>query len=78
VVGADGKVARRDVVTASMQDGNWVVTGGLKAGEKVIVSGVQNVKEGAPATPSPWQPPTPAGKVPAAKAPSAAATAGGK
>ncbi|HEX5305375.1 MAG TPA: efflux RND transporter periplasmic adaptor subunit, partial [Dyella sp.] len=78
VVGPDGKVARRDITTASMQGGNWVVTSGLKAGEKVIVSGVQNVKEGAPAKPTPWQPPAPAGQAPAAKAPAAAATARGK
>jgi len=79
VVGPDGKVARHDVTTASMQEGNWVVTSGLKAGEKVIVSGVQNVKEGAPANPSPWQPPAAAGQTPApAKAPAAAATARGK
>jgi len=79
VVGPDNKVARHDITTASMQGGNWVVTGGLKAGEKVIVSGVQNVKEGAPANPSPWQPPAPAGQTPAAaKAPAAAATARGK
>jgi len=62
-----------------MQGGNWVVTSGLKAGEKVIVSGVQNVKEGAPANPSPWQPLAPTGQAPvAAKAPAAAATARGK
>jgi membrane fusion protein (multidrug efflux system) len=76
VVAPDGKVARHDITTASMQEGHWVVTSGLKAGEKVIVSGVQNVKEGAPANPSPWQPPTQAGQAPAsARAPAAAATA---
>jgi membrane fusion protein (multidrug efflux system) len=68
VVGTDGKVARRDITTSTMADGNWVVTGGLQAGEKVIVSGVQNVKEGAPAKASPWQPPAP-GKAAAAAAP---------
>ncbi|SEJ48818.1 efflux RND transporter periplasmic adaptor subunit [Frateuria terrea] len=79
-VGPDNKVARNGVTTSAMQGGDWVITDGLKAGEKVIVSGVQNVKEGAPANPSPWQPPVPAGKTPAAaaKAPAAAATARGK
>jgi membrane fusion protein (multidrug efflux system) len=72
-VGADGKVVRRDVTTSAMDGSDWIVTSGLKAGEKVIVSGVQNVKEGAPANASPWQPPAQAGKAPAA-----AATARGK
>ena len=55
-VGKDGKVARRDVTTSAASGGDWVVTAGLAAGEQVIVSGVQNVKEGAPAKASPWQP----------------------
>lgn len=57
-VGKDGKVARRDVTTSAASGGNWVVTAGLAAGEQVIVSGVQNVKEGEPAKASPWQPST--------------------
>jgi membrane fusion protein (multidrug efflux system) len=57
-VGKDGKVARRDVATRAASDGNWVVTAGLAAGEQVLVSGVQNVKEGEPAKASPWQPST--------------------
>jgi membrane fusion protein (multidrug efflux system) len=77
-VGADNKVVRRDITTSAMQQGSWVVTSGLKAGEKVVVSGVQNVKEGEPAQASPWQPPAAAGKAPAAKAPPAPATARGK
>lgn len=67
-VGADGKVARKDVTTANMTGSNWVITGGLEAGDEVVVSGVQNVKDGAPAKASPWQP---AG---AAKSTSAAST----
>ena len=55
-VGKDGKVARRDITTSAASGGNWVVTAGLAADEQVIVSGVQNVKEGAPAKASPWQP----------------------
>jgi membrane fusion protein (multidrug efflux system) len=68
-VGTDGKVVRRDVTTSAMDGSNWIVTRGLKAGEKVIVSGVQNVKEGAPANASPWQPPAAGSKAPAASAP---------
>jgi membrane fusion protein, multidrug efflux system len=67
-VGKDGKVARRDVTTSAASGGNWVVTAGLAAGEQVIVSGVQNVKEGAPAKASPWQPHAAGNRGPAAAA----------
>ena len=67
-VGKDGKVARRDVTTSAASGGNWVVTAGLAAGEQVIVSGVQNVKEGAPAKASPWQPSTAGNRGPTAAA----------
>ncbi|MCX7512506.1 efflux RND transporter periplasmic adaptor subunit [Frateuria sp. STR12] len=78
-VGADGKVVRHPVTTSAMSGGDWIVTSGLKAGEKVIVSGVQNVKEGAPAKATPWQPQADSGGKPSAdKAPAAAATARGK
>lgn len=65
-VGKDGKVARRDVTTSAASGGNWVVTAGLAASEQVIVSGVQNVKEGEPAKASPWQPGTAGNHGPAA------------
>ncbi|MCL7713979.1 efflux RND transporter periplasmic adaptor subunit [Stenotrophomonas mori] len=55
VVGADGNVVRKDVVLDGQQGGDWRIASGLAAGDKVIVSGVQKVKEGAPAKPSPWQ-----------------------
>ncbi len=58
VVDKDGNVARKDVALDSQQGGNWLVSSGLASGDKVIVSGVQKVKEGAPAKPSPWQPAT--------------------
>lgn len=53
-VGTDGKVARKDVTTTDMSGGNWVVTDGLIAGDQIVVSGIQNVKAGAPAKASPW------------------------
>ncbi len=53
-VGADGKVKRKDVVTTDMAGGNWVITDGLASGDQVVVSGIQNVKDGAPAKASPW------------------------
>ena len=73
VVGADGKVARRDVALDRADGGNWIVTAGLQGGERVIVSGLQKVKADAPATAVPW---TPDAATPA-NAPAAAAPADG-
>jgi membrane fusion protein (multidrug efflux system) len=70
-VGGDGKVARKDVTTTDMSGANWVITGGLTAGDQIVVSGIQNVKAGAPAKASPWQA-TPAAGSSAATAPGAA------
>ena len=65
-VDPDNKAVRRDVTTADMVGGDWVITDGLAAGEKVVVSGIQNVKAGAPVNPSAWQS-SPAGGSSAAK-----------
>jgi membrane fusion protein (multidrug efflux system) len=46
VVGADNKVAQRTLQLQDMLGDAWVVTGGLHAGERVIVSGVQKVQPG--------------------------------
>jgi len=57
VVGADGKVLRKDV-SADNSDGNdWIVTRGLAAGDQVIVSGVQIAHVGANAKATPWPAP---------------------
>ena len=61
VVGADGKTKRHDVTASSMSGSNWVITSGLAAGDQVVVSGVQNVREDAPAKASPWKPQAAAG-----------------
>lgn len=56
VVGADGKVVRKNVSTGDMIGSNWVITSGLSAGDQVVVSGLQRVKAGAPAKATPWHP----------------------
>jgi membrane fusion protein (multidrug efflux system) len=73
VVGKDGKVARKNVVTEGQQGSNWLVSSGLQPGDQVVVAGVQKVKEGAPATAKPWTPPAPAANdhAPAGAAPAA-------
>ena len=56
LVGADNKVSVQPVKADSAQGDKWIVTEGLKAGDKVIVDGVQKVKPGAVVNPSPWKP----------------------
>ena len=55
LVGADGKVARKNITADQAVGSNWVVTSGLKTGDQIIVSGLQTVKEGEPAKAQPWQ-----------------------
>jgi membrane fusion protein, multidrug efflux system len=56
VVGADGKVARKEITAERAQGANWIVTQGLAGGEKIIVSGLQRVQPGQPAKASPVPP----------------------
>lgn len=53
VVGADGKVARKDVTVDRQQGPNWVVSSGLSPGDQVVVSGVQRAQPGQPAKATP-------------------------
>ena len=46
VVGPDNKVELRAIRATRTSGANWVVDGGLKDGERVIVSGVQKVQPG--------------------------------
>jgi membrane fusion protein (multidrug efflux system) len=46
VVSADNKVEQRTIQATRTSGANWVVDGGLKVGERVIVSGVQKVQPG--------------------------------
>jgi membrane fusion protein, multidrug efflux system len=53
VVDADDKVLEK-VVTADRAIGNdWLITAGLKAGERVIIEGLQKAKPGSPVKPVP-------------------------
>ncbi len=47
VVNAEQKVERRQITTERAQGDAWVVTSGLKAGDRVIVEGLQRVQPGA-------------------------------
>ena len=48
VVGADNKVSIRPVTVGDRVGKMWIITDGLKAGERVVVEGLQKVKDGAP------------------------------
>ncbi len=66
---ADGKAARRPVETGFEQDGRVWIRTGLKAGERVIISGIERVKDGAAVRLEGDKPATkPEGDKPAAKA----------
>lgn len=51
VVGPDNKVEVRNLTTDQAMGDKWLVTDGLKAGDRVIVTGLQRVKPGASVTP---------------------------
>ena len=78
VVDAEGQVSKRAVQLGGQRgDANdkagpqWIVTGGLKDGEQVVVDGFQKIRPKAPVKPVPWSaaPATPA------SAPASAASA---
>lgn len=46
VVGADGKLAQRAVQTGRAIGGQWLITAGLKAGDRVAVEGQQKARPG--------------------------------
>jgi membrane fusion protein, multidrug efflux system len=85
VVGADGQVSKRHVQLGGMLSDasnpagpQWIVTGGLKAGEQVVVDGFQKIRPKAPVKPVPWQAATAAGasaSAPASASSPASATA---
>jgi membrane fusion protein (multidrug efflux system) len=78
VVGADHQVAQRPVQLGGTQGSQWVVLGGLKAGEQVVVDGFQKIRPKAPVQPVPWTPAAsgPAGAAPAGSAPASGAAGG--
>jgi membrane fusion protein (multidrug efflux system) len=51
VVGPDNKVEFRSVKVGPRVDGQWVIEEGLKPGEKVVVEGLQRIRDGAIVSP---------------------------
>ena len=56
VVGADNKVALRTVKVGERIGNLWIIEEGIKPDERVIVEGVQKVKDGIPVVPKPASP----------------------
>jgi membrane fusion protein (multidrug efflux system) len=54
VIKDDNRVAIQTVRTGSAQDGQWFVTEGLKAGDKVVVEGFQKFAAGDKVRPQAW------------------------
>jgi membrane fusion protein (multidrug efflux system) len=57
LVGPDNKAMRRKVTADRTYGTNWIVTAGLKAGDKVITQGLANLKQGDKVRPVPQSAP---------------------
>lgn len=76
VVDAQNKVEQREVTTDRAVGDKWIVTSGLKEGDRLIVEGLVNLKPGAVVKPGPPQQVTGQPGAPAGAAPSGAPQAG--
>ncbi len=70
VVGAEDKVEPRVIKVARTVGDNWLVSDGLKAGDRVILEGIQKARPGTPVKAVPFGAPTTPG-APTAAVPSA-------
>jgi membrane fusion protein (multidrug efflux system) len=64
IVGPGNKAARRKVAAERTFGTNWIVTSGLKAGDKVITQGLANLKQGDKVRPVPQNAPQRVGAPP--------------
>ena len=55
VVGGDNKVDIRPVKTGERVGPLWIIEDGLKPGERVVVEGVQKIRDGMQVNPKPYQ-----------------------
>ena len=51
VVGPDNKAGQRSIKVGEQVGGSWLVQEGLKAGERIVIEGLQKVREGSPVQP---------------------------
>jgi len=52
VVGADNTVAIREITVGPKIGSLWLITDGLKPGEKIVYEGLQKVKDGTSVKPT--------------------------
>ena len=55
VVGNDNKVAIRPVIVGEKTGSEWIISDGLKPGDRVVAEGIQKVKDGQQVNPKPYQ-----------------------
>jgi membrane fusion protein (multidrug efflux system) len=67
LVGADNKAEIRPVKVGERVGQMWLIEKGLKPGDRVVVEGIQKVREGMPVDGKPWTAPTPAAEAPKAQ-----------
>ena len=72
VVGVDNKVSFRNVGVGPREGSLWVIEEGLKPGERVIVEGIQKVRDGMTVSPKPAPAEPASGETTSAEAPAAA------
>ncbi len=56
VVGPDNKADPRTIVPGERIGEQWIVSQGLKPGDRVIVEGTMKIRPGAPVSAQPWKP----------------------
>jgi RND family efflux transporter MFP subunit len=56
VVGSDNKVTIRLVTVGEKVDSMWIITDGLKPGERVVAEGTQKISNGTVVNPKPYSP----------------------
>jgi membrane fusion protein (multidrug efflux system) len=54
VVGDDGKASFRPIKVGDRVGADWVVTEGLKPGDRVVVEGFMKVRQGMPVNVAPY------------------------
>jgi len=67
VVGEGNKIDIRPVMPGERIGSDWIISSGLKPGEKIVVEGTQKVRPGSTVNPQPFNPQAAAGKADAAK-----------
>jgi membrane fusion protein (multidrug efflux system) len=60
VVGAGNKLELRPLVATRAIGDKWLVTSGLKPGDKLVMDGAGMLQPGTPVDPAPWKPAAPA------------------